>query len=130
MSGENLELAREYIETFNAHGLDGVEEMWHPEIELLDPPQLPDGDRYSGRAALRRQVESYLSMGWDGQFRSPEYVDGEKEVVVTWRGQGGPRGVQIDLAVSQVFLFEDGKIRRIRQFLSRAEALEAAGLSE
>jgi len=32
--------------------------------------------------------------------------------------------------MAQVFLFYDGKVRRVRQYLSRAEALEAAGLSE
>ena len=130
MSEENVELAREYIETFNAHGLDAAEEMWHPDIELIDPPDLPDADRHTGKAALRAQVASYLSFGWDGQFRSPEYVDGEEEVVVTWQGHGGPQGLHMDVTVAQVFLFEEGKIRRIRQFLGRAEALEAAGLSE
>jgi hypothetical protein len=32
--------------------------------------------------------------------------------------------------LAHVLLFEGGKIRRIRQYLTRAEALEAAGLRE
>ncbi len=131
MSEENVDLAREYIETFNARGLDAGEKLWHSEIELHEPPDLPDADRYKGKAAFRRQVESYLGLGWDGQFRSPEFIAGGDEVVVVWQGRGrSPQGVPMVATVAQVFLFEDGKVRRIRQFLTRAEALEAAGLSE
>ena len=35
-----------------------------------------------------------------------------------------------EMPFAHVLLFEDGKVSRIRQYLSRDEALEAAGLSE
>jgi ketosteroid isomerase-like protein len=53
--------------------------------------------------------------------------------VVVWRALGRSvhgGGVPLDATMVHVLLFEDGKIRRIRQYLNRAEALEAAGLRE
>jgi ketosteroid isomerase-like protein len=133
MSRENVELARQYIEAFNASGLDGVERFWHPEIEVEDPPNFPDAGRYVGGAAIRERVESFTEIGWDFQFREPEYLDAGDEVVVTSQLKGlTPHGGGFpgEMTVSQVFLFQDGKVRRIRQYLSRAVALEAAGLRE
>src|SRR5215211_4679216 len=87
MSEENVELARRYVEVFNERGLDGAEELWHPDIGLHDPPNFPDADRYGGKAAFRQRVESYLEVGWDGQFRVPEYLDAGDEVVIVWQAQ-------------------------------------------
>jgi SnoaL-like domain len=83
MSEEGVELARRYFEVFNARGLDGAQEFWHPDIELYDPPNFPDADRHVGIAAVRKRVESYMEVGgWDGEFRELEYVNAGEEVVV------------------------------------------------
>ncbi len=131
MSQENVELARQYFEGLNAEGPHGARHMRHPEIELFDPPNFPDPGRHVGEAAVWERVEGFVEMGWDGQFRVEEYVDAGEEVVVVWRALGRSvhgGGIPLDMTMVHVLLFEGGKIRRIRQYLSRAEALEAAGL--
>jgi ketosteroid isomerase-like protein len=133
MSRENVELTRQYVEAFNAGGLDGTQHLRHPQIEVHDPPDLPDADQHVGEAAARERVESYLELGWDGHFHVREYIDGGEEVIVIWQlaGQAALGGVPIDVpAFAHVYAFEDGKVRRIRQYFTRAEALDAAGLSE
>jgi ketosteroid isomerase-like protein len=132
MSQENVELARQYVEAFNGGGLDATEVLRHPEIEIFDPPNLPDADRHVGEAAVRKLVESYLAVGWNGQFHDAEYLDAGDEVLVIWRfsGEGAAGGVPIEAALGHLYTFADGKTRRMRQYLTRAEALEAAGLSE
>jgi ketosteroid isomerase-like protein len=134
MSEENLELARQYVETFNERGLDGVKELWHPQIEVFEPPTFPDAGQYHGPEAVCKVVEGYLSLGWDGCFREPEYIDAGEEILVVWTARwaasahGG--GVELDQAFSHLYLFEAGNVRRIRQFVGRDEGFEAAGLSE
>jgi ketosteroid isomerase-like protein len=133
MSQENIQLARQYVEVFNAEGLDGTQHLRHPEIEVHDPPDFPDADRYFGEAAVRNLVESYKKLGWDGQFHCAEYLDAGQEVVVLWQvaGRAALGGVPIEVpAFGHVYAFEDGKVRRIRQYLTRTEALKAAGLRE
>ena len=133
MSRENVELARRYFEAFNAHGLEGTEHLRHPDIEVFDPPSFPDADRYVGEAAVRELVEGYIELGWDAHFWDPEYLDAGEEVVVIWRMRGRSAhggGLPLESAFAHVLIFEAGKVRRIRQYLSRAEALEAVGLRE
>ena len=133
MSEENVELARRYVEAFNDGGLDATEHLRHPEMEVFDPPDLPDADRYVGEAAVRERVESYVAIGWNGQFDVQEYIDAGEEVVVIWHmtGQAALGRAPLDVpALGHIYYFEEGKVRRIRQYLTRAEAVEAAGLSE
>jgi ketosteroid isomerase-like protein len=133
MSQENVELVRQAYEAVNARGFDSTRRLRHPEIELYDPPDFPDADRHVGEAAFRERVESYMEVGWDGQFRIRECLDAGEEVVVIWRMRGRSAhggGVPLDLTLAHVCLIEDGKLRRIRQYMSRTEALAAAGLRE
>jgi ketosteroid isomerase-like protein len=132
MSHDNIELTRQYFELWNAQGIEGTKHLRHPEIEIHDPPTLPDAAAYVGEEATRERIESYLAFGWDGQFRVEEYIDAGDEVVVMWRGlgRGASGGVPLDFAMGHVCLFESGKLRRVRQYLSKAEALDAVGLAE
>src|SRR5918992_3041828 len=133
MSEANVELAREYFAAFNAGGLDATEDLRHPEIEAFDPPDFPDASRYAGEAAVRELVESYLELGWDGQFHDPEFLDAGDEVAVVWQMKGQSvhgGGFPVEATMVHVCAFENGKLRGIRQFLSRAEGIEAAGLQE
>jgi len=133
MSQENVELARRYFEAFNAEGLEATEHWRHPDVEMIDPPGFPDADRHVGEAAVRARVTEIMEMGWDGQFRKPEFLDADPEVAAIWEfrvetAHGG--GFPLEIPQVHLLLFEEGKLRRIRIFMDRDKALEAAGLSE
>lgn len=133
MSEENVELARHYIEAFNAEGLEGTEHLRHPDIEVFDPPEFPDAGRYVGEAAGSARVRDFMEMGWDGQFHNPEFIDANPEIAVIWEfriitAHGG--GFPLEAAQVHLLLFEEGKVRRIRIYLDKAQALEAAGLTD
>jgi ketosteroid isomerase-like protein len=133
MSEENVELARHYFEALNAEGFDGTEHLRHPNIEFIDPPNLPDAGRHVGEAAFRERVESFLQAGWDGQFRVQECIDAGEEVVAIYEVRGRTPhggGLPLDEQFGEVLLFDGEKVRRIRVFLNRADALKAAGLRE
>jgi ketosteroid isomerase-like protein len=46
------------------------------------------------------------------------------------RTKGRESGVEVERSIGYVIDFEDDRLRRIRAYLSPAEAIEAAGLSE
>ena len=51
-------------------------------------------------------------------------------VTARHRGRGRESGVAVDARFYEVYTLRDGKIVRVDEFVERAEALEAAGLSE
>ena len=71
--------------------------------------------------------------GFD-QFRAEplEFEDLGDAVLVTARyvGRGEGSGIEIDQNVATLYRLRDGKAVSMRDYTTRAEALEAAGLSE
>jgi ketosteroid isomerase-like protein len=61
-----------------------------------------------------------------------EALDGGDLVVATVlsRGRGRGSGIEIDARFHRVYTLRDDRIVRMDEFAQRAEALEAAGLSE
>ena len=51
-------------------------------------------------------------------------------LAVRFQGRGRASGIEIDTRLYEVFMLRDGKVLRIDEYEERAEALEAAGLSE
>ena len=49
---------------------------------------------------------------------------------VRFSGHGGGSGVPIDMQLAHVWTLRDGKAAGVVEYFDRAEALEAAGLSE
>ena len=70
---------------------------------------------------------------WEDLRTVPEeFVDAGERVVVTvhFAGRGRGSGIDVDVRLYQVWTLHDGKAVRMDEFTERAEALEAAGLSE
>jgi ketosteroid isomerase-like protein len=132
MSQENAEIVRRVFEAWTAEGAEGVRPMLSEEIEVHDPPQFPDASVHLGvDAALARYGDWRQALG-DMAATVEEIIPADDEFVVILRIQVlGPRsGIEIVQEVAQVVRVADRKLQRQRVFLSRAEALEAAGLSE
>ena len=88
---------------------------------------------YRGRQGVLELWTSFLD-AWESVRWDPEEiieVDETRLIVlnhVRMRGRGS--GVQVDARGAQLWTITDGKARRIVLFQSKAEALEAAGLSQ
>ena len=94
---------------------------------------VPDGGVIRSREALIRYYEGLQDAGkW--QVEPQEFIDaGEGRVVVHQRGRWVGRTTGIEGSRDSFLLWEmgaDGLVFRVREYESRREALEAAGLSE
>jgi ketosteroid isomerase-like protein len=71
---------------------------------------------------------------WEEFRMEPDEVVGAGDRVVAigrWVGRGAGSGVMIEQPVADVFTLQDGRVVRTEiGFTDRAEALEAAGLSD
>jgi len=135
MSQENVEVIRRVFETYNGHDARTVaRDYLHPDIEReLGPFAVALGQTHlRGREqtiASFDEVESLL-----GRFMMEvlDTAEGRGEVFVEARlhGEGLESGAGVDQRFWYAMRVEGDRVRRIRIFDNRAEALEAAGLRE
>jgi ketosteroid isomerase-like protein len=134
MSQENVEIVERVIAAVNARDLASYLACCTDDIELRTP-WAEIGGVYSGPDAIRRFFADLGDAGPD--FRvAIERVEsiGADRVLAFLRVtvSGRASGVQLvnDLPTTNIYDLSGGKIKRIRVFLDRQEALEAVGLRE
>jgi ketosteroid isomerase-like protein len=91
------------------------------------------GGVYHGHRGLRSFFLKYHEAWEDIQYEGAELVDAGGEHVIsvdTERTRGRTSGVETELTQYAVWTIRDGKVVKVVWFPTRADALEAAGLSE
>jgi ketosteroid isomerase-like protein len=132
MSEENEEVARRPIDAFNRGGVDALDPFWHEDIEFHDIAAVPDAGVHRGRTAAKGALQSTLDLTDKVAIEVLEMAIAGDEVLYRWRFQarGTASGVPIDATIFHVATIRNGKVMRLRQFLDRDQAFEAAGLEE
>ena len=132
MSQENIERLRGGYEAFARRDLDAALEMMDPQIEAHDAPETPDATVHYGREAVRRDWEQMFALFEDFRIDIEEVFDAGEEIVVFLRlsGRGRESGAEVDARMAHTWTIREGRAIRLRQYLDRTEALEAAGLSQ
>jgi ketosteroid isomerase-like protein len=133
MSQENVETLRRAYEAYNRGGLDGLAEFWHPDINWRAAEgALDDVGLMEGRDALRDYYRQWEETFEKLRMEVEELIDAADQVVALVRGIGQMKDsdAEIDIRYAIVFTTRDGKIARGREYFTRKEALEAAGLQE
>jgi ketosteroid isomerase-like protein len=132
MSEENIETFRRGLQAHNTGDVDGLAKTLHPAVEWYPAVLALTASVYRGhegvRAMLRESDEVFVSR----TFEETEIRDlGDRLLVFgRMRARGVESGAETVVSFNQLVRFKDGKPIEIRTFLERAEALEAAGLSE
>ena len=134
MSEENAEVVVAAYEAFAARGVDGFGEFLTDDVDYRAVEGAPD-DRgpMHGKEALRPYVQDWLDTFDEFTAQPVELVDaGEDQVVAVVQISGRARfsGVETTMTFAAVYEIRDGRIARGREYTTRAEALEAVGLSE
>ena len=127
-----MELAREAYEAFNRGDLERVLRLSDPEVEVYDPPEMPDSAIHRGHEAVMCDWERTFDSFDEFSVEVEAYRDlgDELLVFVHYRGRGRGSGVPVELSMAHLLTIRNGKFVRMRQFLDREQALEAADLSE
>ena len=137
MSQENVEIVRRIYEAAARRDSETIFSLYHSDVEW-------DGSRsrwaeimagetqWQGHDALRRFFRLYYEMWEDFHDDVQELIDAGDRVisVVNSRGRGRASGLDVEWAGNAgLWTLREGKVVRVVWFSSRAEALEAAGLS-
>ena len=132
MSQENVELARLGYEAFNRGDIDGLLDLCAPDIKWRYFATI-DSEAVTGKDAVRAYFETVLE-AWEQICLEPEEIidlPGDRVLVVshlTGRGKGS--GVEVETRGADLLTFDRGSLVRWMGYADRAQALEAAGLSE
>ncbi len=134
MSQENVEIIGRAIAAINARDLDGYLACCTADIEL-HTPLAAIGAVYEGPMGIRRWFTDLEDVGPDFRLeleRAQTIRPGLVLAFLLVTGSGRASGLQVTDATptTNVYDLVEGKIRRVRIFMERREALEAVGLSE
>lgn len=132
MSEKNVEVVERAIGFVNQRDLDGYLACCAEDVQLTTPLAGVDG-AYEGREGISRFFADIADTGPDFKLTlerleavGPDRVLALMRVTATFRASGIPS----EMATGNVYDLADGKIKTVRIFADRNQALEAAGLSE
>jgi ketosteroid isomerase-like protein len=134
MSQENVEVVKRAVAAVNDRDVDGYLACCTADVRMENPVAPIEG-AYEGSDGIRRFFADVLDTGPD--FRvTIEWLEsiGTDRVLGFMRlnMSGRASGINLgsDIPSTNLYDFTDGKIKRVRIFLDRREALEAVGLSD
>jgi ketosteroid isomerase-like protein len=134
MSQENVEVVRRAFEAFAQVGLDAMGDFWADDIDYRAiEGALDDRGPMHGKDAVRAHWQDWLDTFDDLKAEPLELIDAADEQVVTvlrFGGRAKQSGVETDLTYANLYTIRDGKIARGREYWTKEQALEAAGLRE
>jgi ketosteroid isomerase-like protein len=134
MSEENVKAVRDATAAFNRGDLDTWSEFWTDDIDYRAVEgAIDDRGPMHGKAAVRAYVQDWLDNFDNFRSEAVELLDaGEDAVIAVVRISGLAKlsGIETDLTYAALYTIRDGKIARGREYETRQEALEAAGMSE
>jgi ketosteroid isomerase-like protein len=103
-----------------------------PPLRTHEGVELPGATSYVGHAGLAMAYDHWASQFDDLRIALKELIDAGSTVVAVTRhhGTGRASGAAVQAVVAYVLTVEAGKLVRMRIFDTKAQALEAVGLSE
>jgi|SRR5687768_15459435 ketosteroid isomerase-like protein len=136
MSQEDVSVAKAAVRSWNQGDRDGFLAAFHPEGKWSSAikRQVEGGEGlYSGREEIGSFWDEWHAVWTDleisvSEIQSPR--DGSVFAFGALHGTGIGSGLGLERPFGWVFHIEDRLIREVRAYLSRDEALEAAGLPE
>jgi ketosteroid isomerase-like protein len=121
------------LDAFNRGDVGGVIEAFDENCELYEPPEMPDRPPlgFRGHDGIREWMGKLRGIA-EVRFEPRSFTTSGDVIVSEWAstGRGEASGVPIEWTTFAALRMREGKIARAHGFLSRDEALQAAGLSE
>ncbi|MCW3029889.1 MAG: hypothetical protein JWM66_22 [Solirubrobacterales bacterium] len=134
MAQENVEVVRRMWQAFADAGLDAMSAFLDGEINWRAIEGAPDDvGEMRGIEAARRYVQDWLDMFEGITSVAEELLDaGDDRVLAVLHVTGRAKlsGIETELRYAVVYTLRGGKVVRVREYATREDALEAAGLAD
>src|SRR4051794_36091027 len=125
---ENLEIIRRGYQHFDRTG-EFDPELVHPDAELDNSNAMLDADVYKGSEGLREYLSLLREMWKQVRVEPQEFIPlGEDRVLVPIRMTTvGRNEIETSANAATLFTLHGGKVTRIKNFQSKADALKDLG---
>jgi ketosteroid isomerase-like protein len=131
MSQENVEMVQRIVEAWNSGDLSEWGENLHEEITWIPLAENPQTEPIHGADAALAFVADWIEPWEEYTVETLGITDAGDSVLLSTRQSGKHRtGAEISMEMHAVGSFRDGKVIEMKWFMEKADALEAAGLSE
>ena len=138
MSQENVEVVRQLFGGFQAAVERGDPGAWiadtvPDDYEWIVPGEFAGKSVWRGREEFGEFVRIWTEDFEDWSIRVERLIDAGDDRVVALAlqsGTGKHSGVPVEMNLGQIYELKEGRMVRVTNYFSHAEALEAAGLSE
>jgi len=131
MSQENVEVVRREYAAFAARNWTALADLCHRDIEY----ETLEYGRYRGLSAIVDFFDAWADPYGEFRVEAEAIVDvGDQVVAVERHAAQGVKGSEAEGWIGHSFAclitFKDGRIWRVKEYGTREEALDAAGLRE
>jgi ketosteroid isomerase-like protein len=134
MSQENVEIVSDVFDRWAAGDWGSALELFASDVEWEVRTDLPDADVYRGHDGLLRLAARFVDVVDEMWIRAEEFIPVSGDAVLVplrWGGRGRASGMDFEESrETWTFTVRTDKIVRVKEFATREEALEAAGLKE
>jgi ketosteroid isomerase-like protein len=132
MSQENVELVYRWYKAMRRRDVEACIRDSEGDVEIVSYLMGVEGTVYWGHAGVRRYIDDAFSVFPDWHPQVVGTTDHGDTVIAEIRmaGRGASSRLPIEQTTWQVTRFTNGKMAGFTAYGSRADAFEAAGLSE
>ena len=127
MTASNLHLCTQAYARFSAGDVDGLLELFHPDVEVLVAPPNFESGTYCGRDEYRELLKRWAA-SWDEMRIEPREMNAEGDwilAVVDYVGRGEGSGAEVTQPSWELSLWQDGMCTRYEVYWDSAQGSEA-----
>jgi ketosteroid isomerase-like protein len=132
MSEENVEIVQRLLAATADSENEVALSLMHADIEWQTADDEPDAGTLHGHAQVVAMFDEWRRSFENFSGTPQEFIDAGDDVIVPLIFAGTPRGggAQVTFDETQVYTVQGESIVKVREFRTKAQALEAVGLSE
>jgi len=130
LAQENLDIVRRVYDAWCSGDPARAFDYLDPEVVWEAIEDAPDAGTYRGHSGVKRYMDDWLQdfENFAFEFGEPVEVDGRLVLEQWGTNTGKGSGLKTEIHYAAVYTFRDGKVLTVKEYNSRAEALEAVGL--
>ena len=131
MSQENVDLVRSTFEAWGDGDLKRVRSALDPDIEWQMAEDEPDARTLHGQTEVLDMLGGWVESFAEFLSTPQDFIDAGEHVVVPITFVARPHGDDSPVTIeeTQVYTVEGGAVVKVREYRTKAEALETLGLS-